>query len=50
VGGFSVQDAARIEVEEVKRHVDRGSGLERIVFCVFGEDAKRAFDEALASG
>ena len=50
VGGFSVQEAARIELEEVKRHLDRGSKLERIVFCVFGEDAKRAFDEALASG
>jgi O-acetyl-ADP-ribose deacetylase (regulator of RNase III) len=49
VGGFPVTEAARIEVEEVKRHLDQGSGLERVVFCVFGEEAKRAFDGALAS-
>jgi O-acetyl-ADP-ribose deacetylase len=49
VGGFPVAEAARIEVEEVRRHLDRGTGLERVVFCVFGADAKRAFDEALAS-
>jgi O-acetyl-ADP-ribose deacetylase (regulator of RNase III) len=44
VGGFPVTDAARIEVEEVNRHLAAGSGLERIVFAVFGADAKRAFD------
>jgi O-acetyl-ADP-ribose deacetylase len=49
VGGFPVADAARIEVEEVRRHQDAGSGIERIVFAVFGDQAKRAFDEALAS-
>jgi O-acetyl-ADP-ribose deacetylase (regulator of RNase III) len=48
VGGFPVEEAARIEVEEVRRHLAEGSGLERIVFCVFGEDAERAFEEALA--
>ena len=49
VGGFPVDEAARIEVEEVRRHLDAGSGLERVAFCVFGEEARRAFDEALAS-
>ena len=49
VGGFDMEEAARIEVEEVKRHLDGGSGLERVVFCVFGAEAKRAFDGALAS-
>jgi O-acetyl-ADP-ribose deacetylase len=48
VGGFPVEEAARIEVEEVRRHLAEDSGLERIVFCVFGEDAQRAFEEALA--
>jgi O-acetyl-ADP-ribose deacetylase (regulator of RNase III) len=48
VGGFPVEDAARIEVEEVRRHVDGGSSVERIVFCVFGDDAKSAFEQALA--
>ena len=27
VGGFPLDDAARIEVEEVRRHLDEGSGL-----------------------
>jgi O-acetyl-ADP-ribose deacetylase (regulator of RNase III) len=47
VGGFPVDDAARIEVEEVNRHLDGGSDLERIVFCVFGDDAREAFERAL---
>jgi O-acetyl-ADP-ribose deacetylase (regulator of RNase III) len=47
VGGFPVEDAARIEVEEVRRHLEGGSGLERIVFCVFGSDTRTAFEEAL---
>lgn len=49
VGGFSVTEAARIEVEEVRRHVAGETCLERVVFCVFGEDARQAFEEALAS-
>jgi len=49
VGGFSVSEAARIEVEEVRRHLAAGSGLERIVFCVFGDDAREAFQDAVAS-
>jgi O-acetyl-ADP-ribose deacetylase (regulator of RNase III) len=49
VGGFPVKEAARIEVEEVRRHLDAGSALERVVFCVFGDDAQSAFEEALAS-
>jgi O-acetyl-ADP-ribose deacetylase len=49
VGGFPLEEAARIEVEEVRRHLAAGSGLETIVFAVFGGDAKLAFEEALAS-
>jgi O-acetyl-ADP-ribose deacetylase len=48
VGGFSVEDAARIEVEEVRRHLGSGSRLERVVFAVRGEDARAAFEAALA--
>jgi O-acetyl-ADP-ribose deacetylase (regulator of RNase III) len=48
VGGFSVDEAARIEVGEVRRHLAEGGGLERVVFAVFGDDARRAFEEALA--
>jgi O-acetyl-ADP-ribose deacetylase (regulator of RNase III) len=47
VGGFPLEEAARIEVEEVRRRLAAGSGLERVVFCVFGEEARRAFEEAL---
>ena len=47
VGGFPVDEAARIEVEEVRRHLDQGSPLERIVFCVRDDDALRAFEEAI---
>ena len=49
VGGFPVAEAARIEVEEVRRHLAQGRGLDRVVFCVFGKDARRAFEEAVAS-
>ena len=46
VGGFSMQEAARIEVEEVRRHLDAGSGLERVVFAVRGDAARAAFEAA----
>jgi len=49
VGGFPVEDAALIEVEEVRRHLAAGSGLESIVFAVFGAPARQAFEEALAA-
>ena len=48
VGGFPVDEAARIEVGEVRRHLAAGGGLERVVFAVFGDDARRAFEVALA--
>src|ERR671917_577141 len=46
VGGFPLDEAARIEAEEVRRHLEGGSRLERIVFAVRGEDARRAFAAA----
>ena len=49
VGGFPLDEAARIEVEEVRAHVAGGSGLERIVFAVFGEPARDAFEHAVGS-
>lgn len=48
VGGFPLEEAARIEVEEVRRHLDAGSGLERIVFAVHGDEAESAFQAALS--
>jgi len=47
VGGFPVEEAARIEVEEVRRHLEGDSGVERVVFAVFGEDARDAFERAV---
>jgi O-acetyl-ADP-ribose deacetylase len=48
VGGFPLEEAARIEVEEVRRHLDSGSGLERVVFAVHGDDAEAAFRSAIS--
>jgi O-acetyl-ADP-ribose deacetylase len=47
VGGFPLDEAARIEVEEVRRHLEGASGLERVVFAVHGEAARAAFQAAL---
>jgi O-acetyl-ADP-ribose deacetylase (regulator of RNase III) len=49
VGGFPLEEAARIEVEEVRRHLASGSQLERVVFAVRGGAAAQAFEQALAS-
>ncbi len=47
VGGFPVEEAARIEVEEVERHLRSGSRLDRVVFAVRGARAEAAFRSAL---
>jgi O-acetyl-ADP-ribose deacetylase (regulator of RNase III) len=47
VGGFPLDEAARIEVEEVRRHLDGDSGLERVVFAVHGDAAEAAFRKAV---
>jgi O-acetyl-ADP-ribose deacetylase len=49
VGGFPLAQAAQIEVEEVRRHLAAGSGLERIVFAVRGSDARAAFEAELGT-
>jgi O-acetyl-ADP-ribose deacetylase len=49
VGGFPLDEVARIEVDEVRRHLRAGgSGLQRVVFAVRGEAARRAFAAAVA--
>jgi O-acetyl-ADP-ribose deacetylase (regulator of RNase III) len=47
VGGFPLEQAAQIEVGEVRKHLDAGSRLERIVFAVRGAAARDAFEAAL---
>jgi O-acetyl-ADP-ribose deacetylase len=49
VGGFPVEEAAAIEVDEVRGHLASGSRLERVVFCVRGDEAREAFERALAA-
>jgi O-acetyl-ADP-ribose deacetylase len=44
VGGFPLDEAARIMVEVAREH---GGELETIVFAVHGAEAERAFTEAL---
>jgi O-acetyl-ADP-ribose deacetylase (regulator of RNase III) len=45
VGGFPLDDAARIMVGAARRH--SGDSLARIVFAVHGDAAERAFRDAL---
>jgi len=47
VGGFPLDECARIMVEAVRAY--EPSSLEQVVFAVFGEEAKRAFDAAVAA-
>ena len=44
VGGFPLEEAARLMVGAAREHSGK---LERIVFAVHGEDAEKAFREAL---
>jgi O-acetyl-ADP-ribose deacetylase (regulator of RNase III) len=48
VGGFPLDQAAAIEVDEVRQHLASGSRLERVVFAVRGEAARATFERALA--
>ena len=49
VGGFSLDEAAQIEIDEVSRYLGAGgSAIERVVFAVRGDVAREAFERALA--
>jgi O-acetyl-ADP-ribose deacetylase len=49
VGGFPLDEAARIEIDEVFRYLRAGgSAIERVVFAVRGDEARQAFERALA--
>jgi O-acetyl-ADP-ribose deacetylase (regulator of RNase III) len=47
VGGFPVTECARIMVDAVRAY--EPSSLNRIVFAVFGDEAKTAFERSLAA-
>jgi O-acetyl-ADP-ribose deacetylase len=44
VGGFPLDDCARIMVDEARAYEPHA--LERVVFAVFGDDARQAFEDA----
>jgi O-acetyl-ADP-ribose deacetylase (regulator of RNase III) len=49
VGGFPLDEAARIEIDEVFRYRDAGgSAIERVVFAVRGDEARQMFERALS--
>jgi len=47
VGGFDVDEAAKIMVSETMKHIDEGTSLKRIILVGFGEDLTQAFWRAL---
>ena len=49
VGGFPLDEAATIEIDEVRSYLGTaGSAIERVVFAVRGDHARQAFERALA--
>ena len=48
VGGFPVDECARIMVAAARAHEPRS--LQRVVFAVFGAEARMAFEAGLAAG
>jgi O-acetyl-ADP-ribose deacetylase len=46
VGGFPLEECARLMVDEARRF--EPTSLRRAVFAVFGDEARRAFEEALS--
>ncbi|HEY6585455.1 MAG TPA: macro domain-containing protein [Gaiellaceae bacterium] len=48
VGGFPVDECARIMVPAARAH--EPSSLQRVVFAVFGAEARMAFEAGLAAG
>lgn len=48
VGGFPLDEAARITVDTVRDELERTAGIERVIFALRGVAAYRAFEQALA--
>lgn len=47
ISNAAIEEAARIEVEEVRSHLADTTALERLVFAVRGGAAREAFERAL---
>ena len=50
VGGFSLEQCARIMLDVVRSHSAAGSSLERVVFVLYDEPAYQAFERVWRSG
>lgn len=50
VGGFPYSRAAEIMIETVQEHLAGGTGLEEVVFVLWGDEAYKAFEEQLGVG
>lgn len=48
--GFPLERAARIMLTEIRRYLQGGTKLERVVICLFGEEAFEAFRRELRRG
>jgi O-acetyl-ADP-ribose deacetylase (regulator of RNase III) len=47
VGGLSLEEAARVMINEAKEHIDMRTKLKQIVFIGFKEDLTHAFEKAV---
>lgn len=45
VGGFPLEECARIMLEEVRHHTSEKTGLEKVLFVLFGREAYVAFEQ-----
>ena len=47
IAGFPLQEGARIMMQTLKAHIDGGTQLQLVRFCLFGAEAVGAFETAL---
>lgn len=47
VGGLDFKEAAQTMVDEIKKHIEAGTELEKVILVGFGEDLTHAFENAL---
>lgn len=50
VGGFPLDECARIMIDEVRRYAAKETGLKKVAFVLFGQPAYRAFKQELGAG
>jgi len=47
VGGLNLEEAAEAMVGEIKRHIDSGTPLKKIILVGFNADLAHAFESSL---